>query len=199
MSSSAHVDRLIAALQIMPGVGRRSAVRIAYSLLDRRRDEARQLVAVLSETLDKVCRCTRCRNYADEELCDICASASRQGSGLLCVAETPADVQAIEQGGVYQGLYFVLHGHLSPIDGIGPEELGLPELAAILGSGQVQELILATNPTVEGEATASYIAALARPLGLRISRLASGIPLGGELERIDDQTIAASLAHRRQI
>lgn len=199
MSSSTHLDRLIAALQILPGVGRRSATRIAFSLLDRRRDEARRLAAVLCEAMDGVRLCSRCRNYADGELCAICASASRSDSGLLCVTETPADVQAIEHGGAYQGLYFVLHGHLSPIDGIGPEELGLTELAAILGSGQVQELILATNPTLEGEATASYIATLARPLGLRISRLASGIPLGGELDGLDDQTIAASLQHRRLI
>ena len=199
MSSSTHLDRLIAALQILPGVGRRSAVRIAYTLLDRRRDEARKLAAALCEAMDGVRLCSRCRNYTDDELCAICASTGRQDSGLLCVAETPADVHAIEHVGAYQGLYFVLHGHLSPIDGIGPDELGLTELAGILGSGQVQELILATNPTLEGEATAAYIAALARPLGLRISRLASGIPLGGELEGLDDQTIAASLLHRRPI
>lgn len=199
MSSSPTLDRLITALQIMPGIGRRSASRIAYFLLDRKRSEARELSAVLDEAMQNIRLCSRCRNYSDGETCDICQNAKRQDTGLLCVVETPSDVQAVEQGGSYRGLYFVLHGHLSPIDGIGPEELGLEQLTAILRQGGVKELILATNPTVEGEATASYIAAMARPYAVKITRLASGMPQGGDLDSLDEQTIATSIAYRREI
>lgn len=199
MSSSPTLDRLITALQIMPGIGRRSASRIAYFLLDRKRSEARELSAVLDEAMQNIRLCSRCRNYSDGETCDICGNAKRQDTGLLCVVETPSDVQAVEQGGSYRGLYFVLHGHLSPIDGIGPEELGLEQLTAILRQGGVKELILATNPTVEGEATASYIAAMARPYAVKITRLASGMPQGGDLDSLDEQTIATSIAYRREI
>ena len=197
MSSSVYLDQLIEALQVQPGIGPRSAARIAYALLDRRRAEGLQLAAVLKDALEHIELCPCCRNYSDGGECVICRNVKRRSSGLLCVVETPADVQAVESAGTYFGRYFVLHGHLSPIDGIGAAELGLDKLAEILASGEITELILATNPTVEGEATASYIAALARKQQVKLSKIASGVPFGGNLESVDEQTLAASLEQRR--
>ena len=147
--------------------------------------------------MEKIGLCSQCRDYSEEEICPICASFKRKQSGQLCVVETPSDLLAVESSGNYFGQYFVLHGHLSPIDGVGPTELGIDILMQRLASGEVKELILATNPTVEGDATASYIAALAKRHNISVSKLASGVPLGGDLDNIDEQTIAASLAHRR--
>ena len=197
MSASPLLEKLIKSLQIMPGIGPRSAARIAYHLLDRRREESVQLADTLKEAVEKIGLCSQCRDYSEEEICPICASFKRKQSGQLCVVETPSDLLAVESSGNYFGQYFVLHGHLSPIDGVGPTELGIDILMQRLASGEVKELILATNPTVEGDATASYIAALAKRHNISVSKLASGVPLGGDLDNIDEQTIAASLAHRR--
>lgn len=197
MSASPLLEKLIKSLQIMPGIGPRSAVRIAYHLLDRRREESVQLADILKEAVEKIGLCSHCRDYSEEEVCPICASFKRKQSGQLCVVETPSDLLAVESSGNYFGQYFVLHGHLSPIDGVGPTELGIDILMKRLSAGKVKELILATNPTVEGDATASYIAALAKRYNISVSKLASGVPLGGDLDNIDEQTIAASLAHRR--
>lgn len=197
MSASPLLEKLIKSLQIMPGIGPRSAVRIAYHLLDRRREESVQLADTLKEAVEKIGLCSHCRDYSEEEVCSICASFKRKQSGQLCVVETPSDLLAVESSGNYFGQYFVLHGHLSPIDGVGPTELGIDILMKRLSAGEVKELILATNPTVEGDATASYIAALAKRYNISVSKLASGVPLGGDLDNIDEQTIAASLAHRR--
>lgn len=183
----------------MPGIGPRSATRIAYYLLDRKRNEAIDLAAILDSAMKHIVLCSHCRNYSDDDCCDICKNVKRQNSGLLCVVETPSDMQAIEQGGSYQGLYYILHGHISPIDGIGPDELGFDGLIEILKSGKIKELILATNATVEGDATAQYLAALAKKYGVLATQLASGIPQGGELDNIDEHTIATSLMYRRRV
>lgn len=197
MSSSLKLDKLINALQIMPGIGKRSATRIAYQLLERKRTEAIRLADVLQDAMQNIVYCKQCQNYSDHEFCDICQDIKRQDKRLLCVVETPSDMQAIEQGGNYFGLYFILHGHLSPIDGIGPQELRLDILEKLLAEHKFDELILATNPTVEGEATASYIAALAKKYEIVVSRLATGLPQGSDLDCIDEHTIAASLTYRR--
>lgn len=200
MSASALLDRLIKALQIQPGVGPRSAARIAYHLLDQRREDAVVLGQTLIEAMQHITLCQRCRNYCDEAICAICNNLQRQQSRQLCVVESPADVEAIEQSHNYQGLYFVLHGHLSPIDGIGVKELGLPLLDHILSLGQIDELILATNPTLEGDATAGLIAEMAQSYRIaKISKIASGVPLGGSLDNIDQKTLASSLSNRRLI
>ncbi|HET9049220.1 MAG TPA: recombination mediator RecR [Chiayiivirga sp.] len=196
MSSSPKLDELIEALRCLPGVGARTAQRMAHHLLERNRDGGRRLAQRLSAAMDGIGNCRRCRNYSDTELCVMCTNASREES-LLCVIEMPADQLAIEQATHYRGLYFVLLGRLSPLDGMGPRELGLELLDARLGEGRVQELIIATNPTVEGEATAHYLAQLARRHGVRPSRLAHGVPLGGELEYIDRGTLAHAFSARQ--
>ncbi len=197
MSSSAHLDRLIEALQVMPGIGPRSAARIAYTLLDHRRAGGLELARVLQEALSKITLCPCCRNYSDGGFCALCSNVKRRQSGLLCVVESPADVQAVESSGTFFGTYFVLHGHLSPIDGIGAEELGFPLLTERLASGEVREVILATNPTVEGDVTASYIAAIARRYQIKLSKIASGVPFGGNLDSVDEHTLATSIKQRR--
>lgn len=196
MSSSPKLDELIEALRVLPGVGARTAQRMAHHLLERNRDGGRRLAARLTEAMDGIGNCRRCRNYSDTELCTLCANASRDES-LLCVIEMPADQFAIEQATHFRGMYFVLLGRLSPLDGMGPRELGLDRLATRLAEGQVSELIIATNPTVEGEATAHYLAQLARQNGVRPSRLAHGVPLGGELEYIDRGTLAHAFSARQ--
>jgi recombination protein RecR len=189
---------LIEALRCLPGVGQKSAQRMAYHLLERDRDGARRLSERLAETMEKVGHCARCRDFSQTELCAICASPTRDAA-LLCAVESPADRLAIEQATGYRGLYFVLQGRLSPLDGIGPRELGLERLAARLAEGAVRELIIATNPTVEGEATAHYLAQLARQSGVQPSRIAHGVPLGGELEYIDRGTLSHAFGSRLQI
>jgi recombination protein RecR len=192
------VDRLVEALRCLPGVGPKSAQRMALHLLERDREGARRLAQALEEAIERVGHCRRCRNLSEQELCGICASPNRETSEL-CVVESPADVLAIEQSGVHRGLYFVLMGRLSPLDGIGPEELGLELLERRFGEGEVKEVILATNPTVEGETTAHYIAELARRHGVRPTRIAHGVPLGGELEYVDGTTLSRALSERREI
>jgi recombination protein RecR len=190
------VEALTAALQRLPGVGPKSARRMAFHLLVRDRDGGRRLGQVLLDAMARVGRCQQCRNLTELDICGLCSTPQRD-RGLLCVVENPADVQAIDGASGFQGLYYVLHGHLSPLDGIGPEELELDRLEARLDAGEVRELILATNPTVEGEATAHYIAELARARGIRSTRIAHGVPLGGDLEFVDGGTLRQALLGRR--
>jgi len=185
-------------LRVLPGVGPKSAQRMAYHLLERDREGALNLAACLQEAVEKVGHCSRCRTLSENELCPICSSERRDAS-LLCVVESPSDVEAIEHTNVYQGRYFVLMGHLSPLDGIGPEDIGLDLLAQRLDSGEIAEVILATNPTVEGEATAHYISAMVDSRGIRVTRIAHGVPLGGELEYVDGGTLSHAFNGRRDI
>ncbi|QQP99738.1 recombination mediator RecR [Lysobacter enzymogenes] len=196
--SSALLEQLIDALRVLPGVGQKSAQRMAYHLLERERAGGQRLAAALSEAIEKIGHCVRCRDFSESEVCPTCASAARDAH-LLCAVESPADRLAIEQATGYRGLYFVLQGRLSPLDGIGPRELGLDSLAARLAEGEVQELIIATNPTVEGEATAHYLAQLARQHAVKPSRLAHGVPLGGELEYVDRGTLSHAFGSRTEV
>ena len=189
---------LIEALRCLPGVGPKSAQRMAFHLLERERDGGRRLVDALTEALDRVGHCGTCRTLSESETCAICADPRRDET-QLCVLETPADILSIEQAAGYRGRYFVLMGHLSPLDGIGPDELGLGLLDQRLAGDEVQEVILATNTTVEGEATAQYIADLAHERGVRATRLAHGIPLGGELEFVDSGTLSHAFSGRREL
>ena len=196
--STSLLEQLIDALRVLPGVGQKSAQRMAYHLLERQRDGGRRLSQALAEAMERVGHCTRCRDFSETEVCATCASAARDAQ-LLCAVETPADRLAIEQATGYRGLYYVLQGRLSPLDGIGPRELGLDQLAQRLGEGEVRELIVATTPTVEGEATAHYLAQLARAQGVHPSRLAHGVPLGGELEYVDRGTLSHAFGSRSEI
>jgi recombination protein RecR len=198
MKHSPHLAQLIDALRALPGVGPKTAQRMAFHLLQEGRPGARALAAALESALQSIGRCRRCRMLTEGELCTICQMPHRDAS-LLCAVESPADVVAIEQSGSYRGRYFVLMGHLSPLDGIGPEHLGVRELEAILSEGLVHELILATNPTVEGEATAHFLGELATRRGIRASRIAHGVPIGGELEYVDGGTLAHALAGRQSV
>ena len=171
---------------------------MAFQILERDRDGGRRLAAALVEAVERIGHCRDCRTLTETEVCVLCSRAGRDRS-LLCVVESPADVQAVEQSTGFQGLYFVLMGHLSPLDGIGPEELGLDQLAARLDQGEVREMILATNPTVEGEATAHYLGEMAHARGIRATRIAHGVPLGGELEYIDGGTLSHAFAGRREL
>jgi recombination protein RecR len=198
MTTSRLIGRLIENLRCLPGVGPKSAQRMAFHLLEHNRDGGRQLAEALSLAMERVGHCSECRTLCEDPVCDLCASERRDRS-LLCVVETPVDVQALEQSTGYQGLYFVLQGHLSPLDGIGPEQLGLDRLEARLASGAVKELILATNPTVEGEVTAQFISELAHAHGVRPTRIAHGVPMGGELEYIDSGTLSHAFAGRQEI
>ena len=195
MKHAPSVARLIDALRTLPGVGPKTAQRMAFHLLQDGREGARRLAEGIDHALTNVGRCRCCRMFTEAELCAVCESPQRDAS-LLCVVESPADVVAIEQSGGYRGRYFVLMGHLSPLDGIGPEQLGVGELEALLSEGLVQEVILATNPTVEGEATAHFLSELTRARGLRATRIAHGVQIGGELEYIDGGTLAHALAGR---
>ncbi len=186
------------ALRCLPGVGPKSAQRMAFHLLERDRDGGLRLAKALAEAMARVGHCRSCRTFSETELCSICAN-ERRDAGRICVVETPADVAAIEQATDYRGRYFVLGGRLSPLDGMGPGEIGLDLLAERLDAGGVEELILATNPTVEGEATAQYILEMARARGVPCSRIAHGVPLGGELEYVDGGTLAHAFAGRRRV
>ncbi|MCU0766869.1 MAG: recombination mediator RecR [Gammaproteobacteria bacterium] len=192
------IQRLVEALRCLPGVGPRSAQRMAFHLLERDREGGRRLAAVLGEAMERVGHCRRCRTLSDREVCALCATPNRD-DGLLCVVETPAEVLAIEQATGYKGRYFVLGGRLSPLDGVGPRELGLDLLRARLAEGTVRELILATNPTVEGAATAHYIGDMARESGVLVTRIAHGVPLGGELDYVDGGTLAHAFAGRHRV
>lgn len=198
MKFSPAFDGLIEALRCLPGVGPKSAQRMALHLLERDREGAAALLERLGHALERVGRCQRCRNLAEATLCGIC-SDPRRDPGLLCIVETPGDVLAIEQAGGYRGRYFVLLGHLSPIDGIGPEDIGLPDLEAQAREGELREVILATNPNVEGEATAYYVTRMLQPLVPRLSRIAHGVPLGGELEYVDGSTLAHAFSGRQPV
>jgi recombination protein RecR len=198
MSTSRLIGRLIESLRCLPGVGPKSAQRMAFHLLEHNRDGGRQLAEALNLAMEKVGHCRECRTLSEEEVCMLCANDRRDRS-QLCVVETPADVQALEQSTGFQGLYFVLMGHLSPLDGIGPEALGLDVLEKRLATGEVKELILATNPTVEGEATAHFISEMARAHGVRPTRIAHGVPMGGELEYIDGGTLSHAFAGRQEV
>ena len=189
------LSRLIEALRCLPGVGPKSAQRMAFHLLERDPNGGREIAASIGGAIDKLGHCQRCRMFAEGEFCPVCASHSRDRS-LLCVVESPADVVAIEQSGGYRGCYFVLMGHLSPLDGVGPSEIGIEPFEKLLGEGEVQEVILATYPTVEGEATAHFLADVAARFQLRASRIAHGVPVGGELEYVDGGTLAHALAGR---
>jgi len=191
------LQQLIDALKCLPGVGPKSAQRMAFYLLERDTQGAKDLAFALTEAVEKIGHCAMCRTLSETELCDICSSTSRDSSSL-CVLETPADVFAIEHTAEFRGKYFVLMGHLSPLDGIGPVELGLDLLQKRLASGEVKELILATNPTVEGEATAHYISDMAAKYQVLTTRIAHGVPLGGELEYIDAGTLAHAFSGRQR-
>lgn len=195
---SSLLEQLIDALRCLPGVGQKSAQRMAYHLLERDREGGQRLADALSEAIARIGHCSQCRDFSESALCTTCASASRERS-LLCAVESPADRLVIEQATGYRGLYFVLQGRLSPLDGVGPRELGLDQLVARLGQGEIKELIIATNPTVEGEATAHYLAQIARQAGVRPSRLAHGVPLGGELEYVDRGTLAHAFGSRLEV
>lgn len=195
---SPRLNRLIDALRRLPGVGPKSAQRMAFHLLDRDREAAGQLGTALGDALSGIGRCPSCRMFKEDEACRYC-SDTRTESGQLCVLEGPADLVAIEQGTAYRGRYFVLMGRLSPLDGIGPDELGLPRLAELLDEGTIQEMIIATNPTVEGEATAYYLAEMAKARGLRVTRIAHGVPMGGELEYVDGGTLTHALSGRQPV
>ena len=192
------LEQLIDALRVLPGVGQKSAQRMAYHLLERQRDGGVRLSAALSDAMERIGHCRRCRDFSETDTCPTCANGSRDAH-LLCVVESPADRLAIEQATGFRGHYFVLQGRLSPLDGIGPRELGLDQLVQRLGESEVRELIVATNPTVEGEATAHYLAQLARAQGVQPSRLAHGVPLGGELEYVDRGTLSHAFGSRSEI
>ena len=196
--STSLLEQLIEALRVLPGVGQKTAQRMAYQLLEREREGGKRLADVLGTALERIGHCARCRDFTVTEVCPICASASRD-QHLLCAVESPADRLAIEQATGYRGLYFILQGRLSPLDGIGPRELGLDALADRLSAGEITELIIATNPTVEGEATAHYLAQLARQHGVQPSRLTHGVPLGGELEYVDRGTLSHAFGTRSEM
>jgi len=198
MKESSLIGELIDALRCLPGVGPKSAQRMAYHLLERDREGAKRLSYRLAEAADQVGHCASCRTLTEHEVCGLCASQRRDRS-VLCVVEMPTDVSAIEHSNVYSGLYFVLMGHLSPLDGIGPNEIGLNLLQERLAIGEVKEVILATNSTVEGEATAHYIGQIAHQHDVKVSRIARGVPMGGELEYVDGGTLSHAMASRQLI
>lgn len=195
MGFSPLIDKLITTLRRLPGVGTKSAQRMAFHLLERDRNGGSDLAKSLLDAMEKVGHCERCRTFCESPLCRFCSNPARDRS-LLCVVETPADVLAIEQAASFRGLYFVLMGHLSPLDGIGPEDIGIHDFEKLLDSQEVKEVILATNPTVEGEATAHYLAEMIKKRQVRVSRIAHGVPFGGELEFIDSGTLSRALVER---
>ena len=192
------LERLVGALQALPGVGPKSAQRMAFHLLQKNREGGQRLAEALAKAVSEIGWCVDCRTLTETGRCHLCANAKRDDA-LLCVVESPADIVAIEQAGGYSGRYFVLHGRLSPIDGVGPDELGLSQLAAKVRERKPEEVILATNPTVEGEATAFYISDLIKDDVGRITRIAHGVPIGGELEYVDGGTIMHALQGRRSL
>ena len=197
-SFSPALETLIESLRCLPGVGPKSAQRMALHLLERDREGAQGLSVALSDAVERVGSCERCRNLSEDPLCVICAD-TRRDAGLLCIVETPGDILAIEQAGGFRGQYFVLMGHLSPIDGVGPDDIGLPLLEERAQAGELREVILATNPTAEGEATAYYITRMLEPLVPQLSRIAHGVPLGGELEYVDGTTLAHAFSGRQPV
>lgn len=195
MHFSPLLEQLIEALRCLPGVGPKTAQRMAFQLLERNRDKGKQLAKTLQDAMQNISHCKNCRTFSETEYCRLCTSTQRD-QALLCIVESPADIVAVEQMGSYRGLYFVLMGHLSPLDGIGPDDLGIPLLTPILARNTVKEVIIATNPTIEGEATAHYISELIKQYDIKVTRIAHGVPLGGELEYIDSGTLAHAFAGR---
>lgn len=195
MTGSRRVQQLMEAFRCLPGVGPKSAQRMTYTLLQRDREGASRLAEALVTAIAEVGECQQCRSLSETAVCMLCASERRDRS-VLCIVENPSDVQMIEEATDFQGLYFVLQGRLSPLDGIGPAELGLDKLEARFAAGEVAEVILAINPTVEGEATAHYVASMAREAQLAVSRIAHGVPLGGDLEYVDSGTLSHAFAGR---
>jgi recombination protein RecR len=189
------IAELVDALRRLPGVGAKSAQRMVFHLLERDREGAKRIAKALTVAVEKVGHCQSCRTLTEGDFCTICANVQRQ-NGVICVVETPADLQALEVATGFSGQYFVLHGRLSPLDGLGPKQLGFDLLLPRLRSGDVRELIIATNPTIEGEATAHYLAEIARESGVRATRIAHGVPVGGELEYIDKSTLAHAFGGR---
>lgn len=196
MSSSPLVNQLIEALRCLPGVGPKSAQRMAYHLLERERQGAENLSTVLARAVKEVGHCEQCRSLSEQAVCEICLSSNRDRT-TLCIVESPSDVQVIEQSTDYKGLYFVLMGHLSPLDGIGPEEIGLALLAQRLDLGEIREVVLATNFTVEGEATSQYISEMVLSRDITASRIAHGVPVGGELEYVNSTTLSRAFSGRQ--
>ena len=198
MKFSPALQNLMDTLRCLPGVGPKSAQRMTLHLLERDREGASALARALEEAVERVDHCTRCRNFTELDVCEICSDQKRDAK-TICVVETPADVLAIEESGGFKGVYFVLMGHLSPIDGIGPAEIGLEVFQRRVIAEGISEVILATNPTVEGEATAYYLTDMLQAQGVRVSRIAHGVPLGGELEYVDGSTLAHALSGRRTV
>ena len=196
MNSSPLIDQLIEAFRCLPSVGPKSGQRMTLHLLERNRAGGKRLTEALTEALDAVGNCAQCRTLTEEEVCRICANPSRNRR-LCCVVESHADIFAIEQSGTFRGVYFVLMGHLSPIDGIGPEQLGINQLLERIQAGDFEEVIIACNPTVEGDATAYYIAEQLKSINVVVSRIAHGVPVGGELEFVDSGTLTHAFMGRK--
>ena len=198
MTNPPSLEQLIEALRCLPGVGPKSALRMAYHLLQRDRKGATQLAQALDSALQVVSHCGLCNNFSEQPICPLCNAQTRDGS-LLCVVEMPTDLMMLEQTQAFRGMYFVLMGRLSPLDGIGPRDIHLDKLLKRAQDGVVEEVILATNYTVEGEATAHYVSSLLRTRGLKVSRIARGLPMGGEIEHVDSGTLAQAMMERRSV
>ena len=198
MNATSAIQKLLDELERLPGIGPKSAQRIAYWILNEDRVDATRLAQAIIEVKDTVHFCSRCFNYAQDDLCDICASSKRD-QNTICVVSEPRDIPPIERTGIFSGVYHVLGGALSPLEGIGPDDLHIAELLARLNNPSVSEVILATNPNIEGETTASYLARLIKPLGVKVSRLASGLPVGGDLEFADEVTLGRAIEARREL
>ncbi len=198
MNATSAIQKLLDELERLPGIGPKSAQRIAYWILNEDRIDATRLAQAIIEVKDTVHFCSRCFNYAQDELCDICASSKRD-QNTICVVSEPRDIPPIERTGTFSGVYHVLGGALSPLEGIGPDDLHIAELLARLNDPNISEVILATNPNIEGETTASYLARLIKPLGVKVSRLASGLPVGGDLEFADEVTLGRAIEARREL
>ena len=198
MNATSAIQKLLDELERLPGIGPKSAQRIAYWILNEDRVDATRLAQAIIEVKDTVHFCSRCFNYAQDDLCDICASSKRD-QNTICVVSEPRDIPPIERTGTFSGVYHVLGGALSPLEGIGPDDLHTAELLARLNNPSVSEVILATNPNIEGETTASYLARLIKPLGVKVSRLASGLPVGGDLEFADEVTLGRAIEARREL
>ena len=196
MADTHAIESLKKALRRLPGVGPKSAQRMAFHLLERDREGAKEIAEALNRAIQKIVHCRQCNTLSEKQTCDICASTKRDES-ILCVLETPADLESVEQAGVYNGKYFVLMGHISPMDGIGPDDLGLDRFQRVLEQGVVQEVVIATNLTAEGEATSDYIRQITEPMSVKVTRLARGVPVGGELEYMDQGTLAQAFNDRR--
>jgi len=197
MAISNAIENLKEALKALPGVGPKNAQRMAFYLMERNREGAKNIANALNNALEKVTSCQRCNTFCEADFCDICSSEKRDKT-LLCIVETPADLQAIEQVGAYKGLYFVLMGKLSPLEGIGPEKLAFKRLSELVANNDITEVVIATNITPEGEVTADYTQQLLAPFEIKVTRLARGVPVGGELEYMDQRTLAAAFKDRRQ-